>query len=194
MAPPSLSDLLPQPGWAGGLLEEWRFPAGLGGGAPEQRGRCVSLSQGKQKAIMSQRTNSSGLEKDQGEGEMGRVMGRSRGSMEAGCPREGFRGLVISERISAAGCAPAAPFPHLTRAPVVLSTWGGGQGCSARGCGNMGPARAACDQPAAREPGGHCQPFVPPSLSFPPSGFFLPLLPSRCVCSTPPTFHPQFLA
>lgn len=186
--PPPLSDLLPQPGWAAGLLEEWMFPAGLAGRAPEQRGQ-VSLSQGKQETAVSQSTNSSRLEKDQGEGEMGRVTGRSGGSMEAGCPQELCRGLVISERISAAGCAPAAPFPHLAPAPVVLSTWGG-QG-SARGCRDMGPAWEACDLPgspgARRALPAFCSSFAFFSTfgCFPPSAS-IPL----CVQHSP-TFHPQ---
>lgn len=66
--------------------------------------------------------------------------------MGTGRPREVFRGLVLSEQISAVGCAPVAPFPQLMRVcpprHCTLSAWGGvGQGRSAEGCRNTVPAR-----------------------------------------------------
>lgn len=74
--------------------------------------------------------------------------------MGTGHPQEVFQGLVISEQISAVGCTPVAPFHQLMRASPSPAPQcrapRGGQGRSAEGCGNMVPARRACDLPGSR--------------------------------------------
>lgn len=81
-ASPSLSGLLPHPGWR---VAGWMLSAGLG---VEHKGG-FALSSVKYKTITSQRTNSSRLEREQGEGD-GEEQG---GAWGQGIHRRFFRDL-----------------------------------------------------------------------------------------------------
>lgn len=157
-------------------------------GAPEHKGG-FALSSVKYKTIISQRTNSSGLEREQGEGD-----GEEQGEHGDRASTGGFSGtcdlranfccwLHTSGTISPThACLPTA-------SSAVLSASGGVRAALRRAAGiwSLLGERVICQ--AAGEPRGHCHAFVPPSLSFPPSDFFS-LSASSCVCSAPPCFPP----
>lgn len=125
-------------------------------------------------------------------------MGRSRGSMGTGHPQEVFQGLVISEQISAVGCTPVAPFHQLMHASPSPAPQcrapRGGQGRSAEGCGNMVPARRACDLPGSRGAPGTL-PCLCSSFSFFSTFrfFFFPLLPAAYAALPPLSTHSSCL-
>lgn len=147
----------------------------------------------KYKTITSQRTNSSRLQREQGEGD-GEEQGEHGDRPSAG----GFSGtcdlrtnfccwLHTSGTISPThACLPcrlgSAERPGGVRAAP----------CRAAGIWSLLGERVICQ--AAREPRGHCHAFVPPSLSFPPSDFFSLCFQLRMQHSPPLRFHPQFLS
>lgn len=103
---------------------------------------------------------------------------------------------MISEQISAVGCTPVAPFHQVMRASPSPAPQcrapRGGQGRSAEGCGNMVPARRACDLPGSRGAPGTL-PCLCSSFFFFSTFrfiFFPPLLPAAYAALPPPAFPP----
>lgn len=186
MPPPSLTGLLPHPGWM--------VSAGLSVGLLNTREVLLCRKSSTKPSPGREQTAPGWRESRE------REMGRSRGSMGTGASAGGFSGtcdlranlccwLHTSGTISPShACLPIA-------SSAVPSAWGG-QGRSAEGCGNMVPARRACDLPGSWGAPGTL-PCLCSSFFFFSTFrfiFFPPLLPAAYAALPPLPFHPQFLS